>query len=121
MLAAKGERKFTQTTANSAAEARAAESAGIDMLIGNVENVEAVRGGSATLFLTGAISMVTYATPDDILCAAFRALELGADAIMTPRSMAVVTMAGERRHPRHVSSRPGAAQVHLARRLAGGG
>ena len=92
LRAAKGKRKFTQTTANTTEEARAAERAGIDLLIGNVENIEAVRRGSTTCFLTGAISMVAYPTPDDILRAAFRALELGADAIMTPRSMSVVTM-----------------------------
>ena len=92
LLAAKGRRKWVQTTANSEEEAAAAEAAGIDLIIGNAWNVEAVRKGSDDLFLTAAIDLVRYPTPDDILRTAMKSLELGADAVMTPRSFAVVEM-----------------------------
>ena len=39
LKAAKGKRKFTQVTANSAEEAEAAEKAGFDMIISNAKNV----------------------------------------------------------------------------------
>ncbi len=92
LLAGKGKRKWVQTTANTAEEAEAADRAGIDLIIGNAWNVEAVRQGSGTMFLTAAIDLVRYPLPDDILRAAMKAMELGADAVMTARSMAVVEM-----------------------------
>ena len=96
LLAGKGKRKWVQTTANTAEEAAAAEAAGIDLIIGNAWNVEAVRRGSGKLFLTAAIDLVRYPLPDDILRAAMKAMELGADAVLTARSMKIVEMlAGE--------------------------
>ena len=43
LLALKGVRKLTQTTANSEEEAAAAADAGIDLIMGNAVNAEAVR------------------------------------------------------------------------------
>ena len=51
MREGKGFRKWTQVTANSAEEAVAAKSAGIDMLIGHFRNTKAVRKGSCSIFL----------------------------------------------------------------------
>ena len=62
------------------------------MIICNSQNVEAVRAGDDTLFLTAAIGLPNFPTKDDILREAFRALALGADAVMTARSMDVVEM-----------------------------
>ena len=45
MRAAKGVRKLVQVTANTAEEAAAAAEAGMDLVIGNAINVEAVRQG----------------------------------------------------------------------------
>ncbi len=92
LLAGKGKRKWVQTTANSAEEAAAAETAGIDLIIGNAWNIETVRRGSGRLFLTAAIDLVRYPLPDDVLRAAMKAMELGADAVMTARSMKIVEM-----------------------------
>ncbi len=89
---AKGKRKFTQVTANTAEEAAAAQEAGLDMIIGNCVNIEDVRKGSAELFLTAAIPIPDYPAPDDILREAMRCLALGADAVMTARSLRVVEM-----------------------------
>lgn len=95
MQAVKGKRKWTQVTANTADEAAAAEAAGLDLMISGAHYVKAAREGSKTLFLTAAIGLPDYATPDDILRAAFRALADGADAVMTPRSMRVVRTLAE--------------------------
>jgi len=92
LQAGKGKQKFTQVTANTTAEAAAAEAAGLDMIICNSQNVEAARTGSNNLFLTAAIALPDFPTPDDILREAFRTLALGADAVMTARSMSVVSM-----------------------------
>ena len=75
--------RFTQVTANTA---------GIDLIICNSRNVEAARAGNDELFLTAAMSLPDFPTPDDVLREAFRALGAGADAVMTARSMEVVAM-----------------------------
>ena len=90
--AAKGTRKLTQVTANTADEAAAAEAAGIDMIIGNSANIEAVRKGSDTLFLTAAIALPNFTSADDVLREAFRVMALGADSVMTQRSLDIVSM-----------------------------
>ena len=95
MQAAKGSRKWTQVTANTADEAAAADAAGIDMAIGNFQNVRAVREGSSSIFMTAAIGIPDFATADDFLRAALGALADGADAIMTARSMKVVRTLAE--------------------------
>lgn len=90
MRAEKNRRKWTQVTANTAEEAHAAAAAGIDMIICNCMNVDKVREGDDTLFLTAAIPFPSFATTDDVMREAFRTLERGADAVMTARSMHVV-------------------------------
>lgn len=92
LRAGKGKRKFTQVTANTAEEAAAAAEAGLDMIICNSQNTEAVRAGNDTLFLTAAIGLPDFPTETDILREALRALALGADAVLTARSMDVVSM-----------------------------
>ena len=87
---AKGKKKFTQVTANTIEEANAAEKAGFDMIISNAFNVKKVREGSKNLFLTAALVLNKFVTNEDIMRGAFEALENGADAVMTPRSMDVV-------------------------------
>ena len=95
MQAAKGQRKWTQVTANTADEAAAAKAAGIDMAIGNFQNTRAVRAGSQSIFFTAAIGIPDFATADDFLRAALGALADGADAVMTARSMKVVRTLAE--------------------------
>ena len=92
LKAAKGKKKFIQVTANSHDEAYAAEKAGFDMIICQAKNVLKVREGSKHLFLTASLILNEYVTKEDIMRGAFKALEEGADAVMTPRSMEVVEM-----------------------------
>ena len=80
LRAGKGKRRFTQVTANTAEETDAAAEAGINLVICNSRNVEDVRAGNDELFLTAAMGLPDYPTPDDVLREAFRALSLGADA-----------------------------------------
>ena len=92
IIAAKGKKILTQVTANTSLEAKAAEEAGFDMIIGSASNVKKVREGSKILFYTAALELHNYPTSDDVLRGAFKALENGADAVMTARSMDVVTI-----------------------------
>ncbi len=89
---AKGKKTLTQVTANTALEAKAAEEAGLDMIIGSASNVKKIREGSKILFYTAALELQNYPTNDDVLRGAFKALENGADAVMTARSMDIVSM-----------------------------
>ena len=88
----KGRTMLTQVLVNSAQEAAAAGIAGIDLIIAAAANVENVRAGNNELFLTAGLGVVEFPTESDLLRAAFRALEQGADAVMTARSFAVVSM-----------------------------
>ena len=88
----KGKKKFTQVTTNTADEAATAAAAGLDMMICNSRNIAAVREGNDTLFLTAAVSLPHFPTADDVLREAFRAMELGADAVMTQRSLEIIAM-----------------------------
>ena len=90
LQAQKGNRKWTQVTANSRVEAEAADEAGLDMIICNSVNVEEIRSANTHQFLTAAMGLPDFPAESDILREAFRALSLGADAVMTARSMYVV-------------------------------
>ena len=61
---AKGKRRFTQVTANTAEEAQAACEAGIDLIIANSRNAAAAREGGMHLFLTAAIALADHPTAD---------------------------------------------------------
>ena len=89
---AKGKRRFTQVTANTAEEAQAACEAGIDLIIANSRNAAAAREGGMHLFLTAAIALADHPTADDVLREAFQAMAAGADAVMTQRPLPVVEM-----------------------------
>ena len=62
------------------------------MMICQAKNVLKVREGSKHLFLTASLILNEYVTKEDVLRGAFKSLENGADAVMTPRSMEVVEM-----------------------------
>ncbi|MDO8391794.1 MAG: 3-methyl-2-oxobutanoate hydroxymethyltransferase [Actinomycetota bacterium] len=85
-------RQFTQVTAGSAAEAAAAEEAGIEMAVCMAGAVPDVRRGSSRLFVTAAIDFGGAVTLDDLLATAFRALSDGADAVITARRFDAVRL-----------------------------
>ncbi|MBZ9603154.1 3-methyl-2-oxobutanoate hydroxymethyltransferase [Phyllobacterium chamaecytisi] len=85
-------KRYAQVTADTADEAAAAEESDVEMLVTRACNVEAVRKGSKRLFVTAALGFADAVTQDDILRAAFKALTDGADAVITARGMATVSM-----------------------------
>lgn len=84
--------RHAQVTADTAAEAAAAEAAGIEMVICRAANVAAVRSGAPRVFITAALGFAEAITDDEILRVAFRALTDGADAVITARRLAVVSL-----------------------------
>ncbi len=99
LLALKGVRKLTQTTANSEEEAAAAADAGIDLIMGNAVNAEAVRCGAPNHFYTAAIPMPDHPTEKDVLEAAFLAMKRGADSVYTARGPHVVELLAREQIP----------------------
>ncbi|RWG06119.1 3-methyl-2-oxobutanoate hydroxymethyltransferase [Mesorhizobium sp.] len=85
-------KRYAQVTADTGEEAAAAEDAGIEMVVTRARNVEAVRRGSKRIFITAALGFAEAVTQDDILRMAFRALTDGADAVITARGMATVSL-----------------------------
>jgi 3-methyl-2-oxobutanoate hydroxymethyltransferase len=83
---------FAQVTADTAAEAAAAEAAGIEMIVCRARSVAAVRQGSQRLFVTAALGFAEAVTDDEILRTAFKALTDGADAVITARRLPIVSL-----------------------------
>ena len=77
--------KMVEVTATSAADAAAAEAAGIEMVVADPDCLLDVREGSKRIFLTSAIDFVDNRpiTEDEVLRAAIVAMEQGADAVHT--------------------------------------
>lgn len=80
-------KQLAQVTASTAAEAAAAESAGIEMVVCMSDFVPTVRAGSQRVFLTAAIDFSGAVTTDDLLRDALTALGNGADAVITARGL----------------------------------
>ncbi len=85
-----GDRKLAQVTAGTAAEAAAAEAAGVEMVVCMSESVSAVRQGSSRVFVTAAIDFTGAVTLDELLGVALESLSNGADAVITARRLDVV-------------------------------
>ena len=93
LRAAKGQHgAFAQVTADTAAEAAAAEAAGIEMIVCRACNVMEVCKGSQKVFVTAALGFAEAITEDQILRTAFKALTDGADAVITARRLEVVSL-----------------------------
>ena len=96
MVALKGKARLCQTCPATEEEAAACEAVGIDVLNTADADLPAVRAGAPETFIIADLPMTAHLTPDDILRAAVRAAEAGADAVYTPRSLRTVEMlAGE--------------------------
>ena len=85
-------RRVTQTTADTAEEASAADEAGVEMVVCRSANVAKVREGSQRLFVTAALGFTQAVTADDMLRAAFAAISAGADAVITARGYEMVRL-----------------------------
>ena len=92
IIASKGKKKLTQVKVNSAEEAYACGEANIDMIVCAAKEVEMIREGNDEIFLTAALGIPEFPTETDMLKAAFSALSSGADAVMTARSLSVISL-----------------------------
>ena len=93
LRAAKGRPgSYAQVTAETAAEAAAAEAAGIEMVTCRASNVAEVRRGSQIVFITAALGFAEAITDEEILRTAFKAVTNGADAVLTGRRLDVVEL-----------------------------
>ena len=80
-------RQLAQVTASTAAEAAAAEAAGIELVVCMSDVVPAVREGSQRVFVTAAIDFSGAVSSDELLRTALKALGDGADAVITARGL----------------------------------
>ena len=92
LVALKGTTTLCQTCPATEEEAEACAAAGIDVLNTSDSDLPAVRAGAPETFTIADLPMTAHLTPDDILRAAVRAGEAGADAVYTPRSLRTVEM-----------------------------
>ena len=90
LVALKGNARLCQTCPGTEEEAAACEAAGIDVLNTSDADLPAVRAGAPETFTIADLPMTAH--PRDILRAAVRAAEAGADAVYTPRSPGTVEM-----------------------------
>ena len=90
ILAAKGKRKLTQTSALTAEEACAAADAGIDMLVGSADLLAPMREGAPHTFITAGVLMTQFITPDEVLRQSYALLVQGADAVYMPREPRII-------------------------------
>lgn len=78
----KGKIKLTQILVTSVNEAKAAEEAGVDLILTKAdENLRAIRLSAPKTFITAAIPFIKYSSKEKITEKALEALELGADSI----------------------------------------
>jgi 3-methyl-2-oxobutanoate hydroxymethyltransferase len=92
-------RSAAQVTAETADEAAAAESAGVEMVVCRAANVPRVREGSRRVFVTAALGFAEAIIGDEVLRAAFGAVTAGADAVITGRGYDVVRMLADEQIP----------------------
>ena len=91
-IGCRGTRKFTSTVPGTKEEAEACAAAGIDHLSIWDTMTSVIREGAPHTFISATLPMTDYVTKDEILRAAMKAAEAGADAIQTPRSLEIVEM-----------------------------
>ena len=82
--------KMTQVSAQTKDEARVLEKLGIDMITIAESDLDVIRLGAPTTFVTGSQTMVQYVTEDEALASAISMAERGADAVFTPRGLKTV-------------------------------
>ena len=99
LRAAKGKRKFTQVTASTADEAAAASEAEIDIITTESPLTAEIRKGAPETFLHTALMLTDYRSEAAVIDAAFEAMEDGADAVYTLRSLRMVSMLAEMNMP----------------------
>lgn len=91
----KNNRKLIQITVKNKNDVLAASEANIDMLITHSNNIELVRKHNSDKFLTASLKWQSFNSKTEIMEAAVNALEMGADAVITQRSLKMITHLAE--------------------------
>ncbi len=99
MQANKGKLQLTEVTAMNGEQASNAADAGIDTLITRSQMLAEVRAAAPTTFITAALMLVDYPTEKDVLDGAMRAMDEGADALYTTRSLRTIETLAELNFP----------------------
>ena len=96
LQAAKGQdRKFSQVDVSSLAEATAAVEAGIDVISTFCPRTAEIRTVAPHTFLLSSMMLTDYRQEEDVIDAAFEAMEDGADMVYTLRSLKMVETLAE--------------------------
>ena len=95
MRASKGKMQLTEVTAMNGEQAANAAAAGIDTLITRSQILAEVRAAAPNTFITAALMLVDHPTETDVLNAAMRAMDEGADALYTTRSLRTISVLAE--------------------------
>lgn len=95
LRAAKGKRTLTEVSAYSASQAKAAETAGIDIIATDAPLTAEIRKGAAETLVCTAISLTHYRSEAAVIEAAFEALHDGADSIYNLHSLSMVAKLAE--------------------------
>ena len=95
MRSNKGKLQLTEVTAMNGLQAANAETAGIDTIITRSQMLPEVRAAAPHTFITAALMLVDYPTEKDVLEGAMRAMNEGADALYTTRSLRTISMLAE--------------------------
>jgi len=91
LLDLKGKRPLTQVNVHNENEAKACQTAGVDMIITwERSDIRAFRAAAKDVFMTVGLVYGQYVNADEAKRAAFNAMEKGADAVYCPMSLDVV-------------------------------
>lgn len=92
LRANKGKQQLTEVTAMNGEQAARAAAAGIDTIITRVQMMKEVREAAPNTFVTAALMLIDHPTESDVLNGAMRAMDEGADALYTTRSLDTIKM-----------------------------
>ncbi|NGO53882.1 3-methyl-2-oxobutanoate hydroxymethyltransferase [Allomesorhizobium camelthorni] len=92
LRANKGKLQLTEVTAMNGEQAARAAAAGIDTIITRSQMLKEVREAAPKTFVTAALMLIDHPTENDVLTGAMRALDEGADALYTTRSLDTIKM-----------------------------
>lgn len=99
LRANKGKLQLTEVTVNNGEQAARAAAAGIDTIITPAQMMREVRDAAPKTFVTAALMLIDYPTERDVLEGAMRAMDLGADALYTTRSLDTIRMLADLHFP----------------------
>jgi 3-methyl-2-oxobutanoate hydroxymethyltransferase len=91
----KNNKKLIQVTVKNKNDVLAASEANIDMLITHSINTKLVREYNKEIFLTASLKWQSFNSKTEIMKAAVNSLEMGADAVITQRSLKMITHLAE--------------------------